>query len=64
MGITYRNMRLFNKALGSFEKSLEILEKLKGKDSIEIVFILSNIASVYIIQGNYHDALQYYERIL
>lgn len=47
----------YSKALENFEKSLETVEKLKGKGSIETAFALSNIASVYTDQGNYGKAL-------
>lgn len=40
-------------------RSLEIIEKLRGKGSIETTPMLNNIANVYTSQGDYTKALEF-----
>lgn len=45
-------------------EALSIREKLNGKENYLSVSTLNNIGLVYNYQGNYQEALKYFERCL
>jgi tetratricopeptide (TPR) repeat protein len=60
----YENLRSFDSALEYYNKSLTILTKILGSESIRVATTLSNIGSVYCNKGEYKDALENYNKCL
>jgi tetratricopeptide (TPR) repeat protein len=62
LGLVYREERKYSDAEKSFEKSLAILEKAYGPNSLDAGNINFNIASVLMAQAHYDNAVPYIER--
>jgi hypothetical protein len=53
IGIAHKNLGNYIQALENYFLSLEIKEKIKGKQSNDVALILNNIGSVYKDQENF-----------
>ncbi len=60
----YYNMGNYEEAEPLYNRSLEITEKVFGKDHPEVAVTLNNLASLYYTMGNYEEAEPLYNRSL
>ena len=60
----YKSQGEYAKALEWYCKSLNIKEKVLGKEHISTAITYNNIAGVYESQGKYAEALEWYEKAL
>jgi tetratricopeptide (TPR) repeat protein len=64
IGNLYYSQNKYSLALENYMKCLEIREKIKGKDSLDVAASLNNIAGVYDDQGKSDLALENYFKCL
>ncbi|MCL2589582.1 MAG: tetratricopeptide repeat protein [Betaproteobacteria bacterium] len=64
IGEVYRNQKKYTESLNWLNKSLEIREKILGKDHPETAQTYNNIALVYDAKGHYAKALEWYQKDL
>ena len=64
IGAVYNKMGENEKALGYYNKSLEIKIKVLGQDHPLVASTLGNIALIYQQQGKLSEALESFEKIL
>ncbi|OGU65686.1 MAG: hypothetical protein A2499_16245 [Stygiobacter sp. RIFOXYC12_FULL_38_8] len=57
IGVVYRNLTDYDKALSMYTQALTLSEKIK--DSIQIAYSLNNLGGIYRLEGNYEEALRY-----
>lgn len=57
IGVVYRNLAYYDKALKMYNKALSISEKIK--DSIQVAFSYNNLGGIYRLEGNHKEALRY-----
>lgn len=57
IGVVYRNLSDYDKALSMYTKALLLSERIK--DSIQIAYSLNNLGGIYRLEGNYEEALRY-----
>ena len=57
IGVVYRNLSDYDKALNMYTQALMLSEKIK--DSIQIAYSLNNLGGIYRLEGNYEEALRY-----
>jgi signal transduction histidine kinase/Tfp pilus assembly protein PilF len=62
IGVVYRNLGHYDKAIGSYKNALKISET--AKDSIQIAYSNNNIGGLYRLEGNNTLALEYILRAL
>ena len=64
LGRIYDRKGLYQQALEYYYKCLEIQQKVKGNESIDIASTLNNIGSTFSNQGKYPEALENYQKCL
>ncbi|MBM4171305.1 MAG: tetratricopeptide repeat protein [Ignavibacteria bacterium] len=57
IGVVYRNLGNFDKALSNYKKALQFAEE--AKDSMQIAYSYNNIGGIYRLEGNNKLALDY-----
>jgi tetratricopeptide (TPR) repeat protein len=61
IALVYRHQGNYFEALKNFRKSLEILEKEKGKEHILLANVYNNLGAIYNLQGNLSESLTNYK---
>jgi tetratricopeptide (TPR) repeat protein len=64
IGLVYKNMCEYSKALSYYEKALEIQQETLPTNHPDLAASYNNIGTAYCGMGKYPEALSYYERAL
>jgi len=64
LGIVHFLQRNYDKALELYEKSLDIIVKIRGSDHMDVAAVYNNMSCVYYKQDKYEEALAMYRKSL
>jgi tetratricopeptide (TPR) repeat protein len=62
LGLIKRNQGDYTKALLSYKEALNIYQKIRPSDDLDLATTYNNIGQVYYNMGEYSEALSYYEK--
>src|SRR5438876_543262 len=62
--VSFRSQGRYDEAEPLFRQALDIMERTKGRDHLDVAIILNNLGELYYMQGRYAEAEPLYQRAL